>query len=153
MFLGQHPSLLNDDYNLSFPMKFGEMLTGSIYVTQGFDRNLLILTPSAFETIGQYISSLNIADPVARLLLRLIFGSACLLGIEENNKVRLPKNLAEFAGLKEKVIIVGQGDFCEIWSQEHWLEQESQLINVHENTKIFSNLIVTTSQPRLLSIK
>ncbi len=129
------------------------MFSGSIYVTQGFDRNLLILTPYVFEAIGQHISSLNLADPVARLLLRLIFGTACLLEIDKTNQVHLPRNLAEFAGLKGKVVIVGQGDYCEIWSQEHWMKQESQLINVHQNAKRFSGLNVTTSQPGLVPVK
>jgi MraZ protein len=153
LLLGQHPSFLNEEYGLSFPSKFREILADSIYITKGFDRNLLILTTCAFETISQHISSLNIADPVARLLLRLIFGSACLVEIEATNQFYLPKNMVEFAGLKEKVVIVGQGDYCEIWSQEHWLEQESQLLNVDENAVRFSNLSVTTRQPVLLSIK
>jgi MraZ protein len=153
LLLGQHFTFLTDDYSLSFPSKFREILTDSIYVTKGFDRNLLILTTSAFETISQHISSLNIADPVARLLLRLIFGSACLVEIKAATQFYLPKNMVEFARLKEKVVIVGQGDYCEIWSQEHWLEQESQLLNVDENSRRFSNLNVTTRQPVLLSIK
>jgi MraZ protein len=128
------------------------MLTDNIYVTQGFDRNLLILPTNAFEAIGRHITSLNIADPLARLLLRLIFGSACLLEMNETGQFQLPKNLVNFAGLKEKIVIVGQGDYCEIWSQEQWVEQESQLINTDENSKRFSTLAVTTRQPSLLPI-
>jgi len=153
LFLGQHPSFLNKDYSLLFPLKFREMLAGNVYITQGFDRNLLILNPRVFETIGQHISSLNLADPVTRLLLRLIFGTACLLEIDENNQVHLPEYLTEFAEIKGKVIIVGQGDYCEIWSQEHWMKQESQLNNVHQNAKRFSSLFVTTSQPGLVPVK
>jgi len=153
LFLGQHSSLLSDDYSLSLPLKFREILSDSIYVTKGFDNNLLILTTSVFETISQHISSLNITDPIARLLMRLIFGSACLLEIKPKNKFHLPKNMVEFAGLKGRVVIVGQGEYCEIWSQENWCEQESRLFNADENSKRFSGLNVTTRQPEFLSIK
>lgn len=153
MFLGQHSSLLQDDYRLSLPLKFREIFADGIYLTKGFDHNLLILTTGAFETISQHISSLNITDPIARLLMRLIFGSACQLEIEMKNQFQLPKDMVEFAGLKEKVLIVGQGDYCEIWSEEKWLEQESRLFNIDENSKRFSGLNVTTRQSEFLALK
>ncbi len=56
-----------------------------MYITQGFDRNLQVLTAGAFQEIYRKVISLNIADPLARLLLRLILGTATELGMDNNN--------------------------------------------------------------------
>ena len=143
MLIGQHACSLNSDLSLLFPSSFRELAADEIYITQGFDQNLLVLTTRAFKAISRHIGSLNIADPSVRLLFRLIFGSACLLEANESGRFLIPRKLAEFANLKEKVIILGQGDFCEIWSREHWLEQEVRLLDANENSKRFSALVVT----------
>ena len=45
-------------------------------MTQGFDRNVQVLTAGAFQQLYRQAASLNIADPLARLMLRLFLGSA-----------------------------------------------------------------------------
>lgn len=143
MLIGQYPCPLSADLRLRFPVDLAELTADDVYITQGFDRNLLVLTTHAFDVICQHIASLNIADPTARLLFRMVFGSASLLEVNPAGQFIIPKRLAEFANLKNNVIVLGQGNFCEIWSEEHWLEQEVQLLDANENTNRFSTLVIT----------
>ena len=143
MFLGQHPCALKND-RLLLPNAFREAFQGTVYVTQGFDRNIQILTKGAFEKLYKQIASLNIADPVSRLLLRLILSTSSLEQINSEGEIPLPPRLIEFAKLNEKTIVVGQGDYCEIWSANNWIEQQTQVENIEENSQRFASIIITT---------
>ena len=142
MLLGLYTSILETDNRIALPIGIQEEYEDGLYVTRGFDRNIMVLTVDAFESIYDRITSLNIADPVARLLLRLILGSTQQSGIKADGKIQVPEPLKEFANLEREVIIVGQGDYLELWSPDAWKKQEEQLTNVEPNQ--FSSLQITT---------
>jgi len=54
------------------PARFRELLEGGAYVTQGFDRCLMVLTEPYFKQVYDNVNTMNLADPNARLLRRLI---------------------------------------------------------------------------------
>lgn len=128
---------------ISVPASFKAELTGGAYMTQGFDRNLQVLTTSAFEQLYRQATALNIADPLARLLLRLFLSSAIELP-QAKTSIAIPDNLKEFAGLKENVLVIGQGDYFEIWSPDLWSQQEAELQNVQANAMRFAGLTLGT---------
>ena len=144
MFLGKHSSKLDKYNRLSTPSRFREELSSSIYITQGFDRNLLVLTRAAFQEIYRRVVSLNIADPLARVLLRLILGTAHEVRMDKSGYLTIPDELKEFANLRGNILLVGQGDYFEIWSTELWGHQEAQLKDADTNSSRFSGLIVAT---------
>ena len=119
-------------------------LAGGAFMTQGFDRNLQVLTASAFQEIYRRVTSLNIADPLARLLLRLILGTATEMGVDKSNHLIIPENLKEYANLQGNILLVGQGDYFEIWAPDLWSRQETQLRDAETNSARFSLLTVAT---------
>jgi len=128
---------------ITVPASFKAELTGGAYMTQGFDRNLQVLTASAFEQLYRQATALNIADPLARLLLRLFLSSAVELP-QAKTSIGIPDNLREFADLKENVLVIGQGDYFEIWAPELWSQQEAELRNVEANAIRFAGLTLGT---------
>jgi MraZ protein len=133
---------LEPDNRLTLPDEIQEDYKEGLYITQGFDRNIMVLTMEAFESIYDRIITFNIADPVARLLLRMILGTAQRAEIEPDGKIPIPSSLREFANLERDVTIVGQGDFVELWSLDAWRVQEEKLLNVEPDH--FSTLHITT---------
>ncbi len=144
MLLGKFSRTVNKQSRLSMPAQFRAELAGGAYITQGFDRNLQVLSASAFKEIYQRVMSLNIADPLARMLLRLILGTAHPLEADEFDTLQIPEELREFAGLKQEALLVGQGDYFEIWAPEHWARQEAELRDAETNARRFSALTVAT---------
>ena len=128
---------------ITVPASFKAELTGGAYMTQGFDCNLQVLTTDAFEQLYRQATALNIADPLARLLLRLFLSSAIELP-QAKMSIAIPDNLKEFAGLKENVLVIGQGDYFEIWSPDLWSQQEAELRNVEANATRFAGLTLGT---------
>ncbi len=144
MFIGKYPSTLSTKNRLSIPSQFREQISEGFYITQGFERNLLVLTTGAFEEIYRRIKSLNMADPIARLLLRMILSSADKSVAENDGHIAIPSELVEFARLDKEVLFVGQGDFFEIWSVDLWRMQEAQLKDAESNATRFTTLTVAT---------
>ena len=142
MLLGLYPSILETDNRLVLPDGIQEEYKDGIYITRGFDRNIMLLTMEAFDAIYDRITYLNIASPVTRLLLRMILGTAYQTEITSDGKVEISEPLKEFANLGRDVVLVGQGDFMELWSPDAWHRQEEQLLNVEANH--FSTLEITT---------
>jgi MraZ protein len=144
MFIGLHNISLDAKHRLALPARYKGMLAEGVYVTQGFDRNLLLLTGDAFEAVAKQIKGMNMANPLARLLFRMILGSASRLDLDKNGSILLPQELLDFANIKTDVTLVGQGNYFEIWTPDLWKEQENSLNNVEANSHRFASLSIST---------
>jgi MraZ protein len=147
VFLGKHTIKLEEQTLFHTPADFKRDLASGFFMVQGFDRNLMVFPANAFEGVYQSISSQNIADPQVRMLLRLILGTAHKLEMNEQGNVLIPPALKEYANLNGMALLIGQGDFFEIWEPSSWEKQETQLKDPSTNSTRFSSLVVTTHQP------
>ena len=112
-------------------------------MTQGFDRNVQVLTMDAFGRLYRQAATLNFADPLARLMLRLLLGSAVEMPAGKST-MAVPDSLRGYAGLDGNVLLIGQGEYFEIWSPGHWREQETQLQDAAANSNRFAALELGT---------
>lgn len=142
MFLGKHSLRLDAKNRFSVPPKLREQVSASIYIIQGFDQNLLVLPVNAFQELAGKATALNIADPLARQLQRLILGTAHELSLDAQGHIMVPAELKEYAGLKQEILLIGQGNYMEVWSPDHWNEQEAQLMDANSNAAKFSGLML-----------
>jgi MraZ protein len=143
MLLGQVRSNLDDNHGLVIPPSFRDIFQDGAYITRGFDRNLILIPTIAFEEIARQTGALNITDPLARMLSRLILGNATRLELDGSGHVTLPQELLASAGLKKDVILVGQGDYCEIWTPDDWALQNTELLDSAANANRFAQLDLT----------
>jgi MraZ protein len=140
MFLGQYQHSLDDKGRLMIPARFRELLEGGAYVTQGFDRCLMVMTDPYFQQVYDNVNTMNLADPNARLLRRLIFANAYPVEVDKVGRVLVPQNLRQFAGLNGEAIIAGQGDYFEVWTPAAWDEQMQRIQDTEANNQRFSTL-------------
>jgi len=140
MFLGQYHHNLDEKGRLTIPSKFRDVLAEGAYLTQGFDRNLRLLTEAEFETMAERINRLSMTDHSIRQLRRLMFAAASEVQLDRIGRTLIPQFLREFAGLETEAVIVGVGEAIEIWSPEAWTEQESLLLDADANAQRFAEL-------------
>lgn len=138
MFIGQYHTNFEGKSGLELPSHFKELLTGGAYITQGFDRNLLVLDSKAFHSIYGRMVGTNMADPLARQLVRLILGTAAPARVNEGGYLDIPERLSAFAALDSDVVLIGQGEYFEIWSSHEWSAQETSLFDVDANATRFA---------------
>jgi MraZ protein len=145
LFIGRHPITVDNENRVTVPPRFSERLSGGGIITQGFDRNLWVLPAETFQLLCQRISAMNLTDPIARLLLRMIFGRAFELEVDQSGIMYIPQSLREYAELQDDIVLVGQGDYFEIWDSALWVEQESKLGDANTNTERFAKFVIALS--------
>jgi MraZ protein len=147
MFLGQYSHSLDEKGRLTIPARFRELLDGGAYITQGFDRCLMVMTGSYFRQVYEYISAMNLADPSARLLRRMILANAYPIDLDKVGRVLVPQNLRQFAGLGGEAIVAGQGEYFEVWTPDTWEEQVKQIQDTDANNQRFATLNLSGRAP------
>jgi MraZ protein len=107
---------------------------------QGFDQNLMVLPSSTFEAISRRVNQMSMTDPTARLLRRLLFSTADRVDVDRAGRILIPQFLRQAANLDVQVVVVGSGDYFEIWSPDQWDTQVEQLQDVQSNAHRFGAL-------------
>lgn len=144
MFLGQFQHNLDDKGRLMIPAAYRQLLEGGAYITQGFDKCLMVLTEAYFKQVYERIEAMNLADPTARLLRRLILANAYPVEVDKVGRILVPQNLRTFLGVTNgtggELIVAGQGEYFEVWAPATWAEQMAQLQDTEANNARFSTL-------------
>ena len=120
MFLGEYEHTVDDKGRMAIPAKFRAGLAEGLVVTRGFDQNLLVYPMTVWRELAARINALPMAQPAARNLRRLLFGSAADVEIDKQGRILLPANLREYAGITGEAVVAGLDTFIEIWSNERW---------------------------------
>lgn len=140
MFLGQFQHALDEKGRLTIPARFRELLDGGAYITQGLDQCLVVMTSPSFAQTMANLSSMNMADPNARLLRRVILSNAYPIEVDKAGRMLVPQSLREFARLEGDAIVAGQGDYFEVWNPGAWNEQMKQIQDTQANYQRFAAL-------------
>jgi len=140
MFLGQFQHNLDEKGRLMIPAPFRQSLEGGAFITQGFDRCLMVMTEAYFQQVYELLNNMNIADQNARLLRRMILSNAYHFELDKVGRVLVPQNLRQFAGFDSEAIVAGQGEYFEVWSPVEWNTQMEAIHDTEANNQRFSTL-------------
>jgi len=144
MFLGQYEHSLDEKGRLTIPAAFRFGLGEGAYVTQGFDRNLMVMTKSYFELVYGRLSAMNITDQTARMVKRLVLSNAYQIEVDKAGRILIPTKLREFLALGNETALVGQGEYFEIWNPADWALQMENIQNTEANAQRYSALDLST---------
>ena len=140
MFLGQFQHNLDEKGRLMIPARYRELLAAGAFITQGFDKCLMVMTDAYFAQVYDRINSMNLADPTARLLRRLILSNAYPVEVDKVGRILVPGNLRQVIALNGEAIVAGQGDYFEVWNPTDWSQQMDQLQDIETNNQRFATL-------------
>ena len=141
MFLGQFQHNLDDKGRLMIPARYRELLAAGAFITQGFDKCLMVMTDVYFKQVYDRINGMNPTDPTARLLRRLILSNAYPVEVDKVGRVLVPQNLRQFIGIESgELTVAGQGDYFEVWTPAEWKVQMDKLQDVEANEQRFATL-------------
>ena len=147
MFLGQYQHNLDEKGRLMIPARFRQLVDGDAFITQGFDKCLMVMTGSYFKQVYERIEAMNLADPTARLLRRLILSNAYPVEVDKIGRMLVPQNLRAFLAIENgELVVAGQGEYFEVWMPVLWSEQMTQLQDTEANKARFSTLDLSKTQ-------
>ncbi|MGL4206073.1 MAG: division/cell wall cluster transcriptional repressor MraZ [Aeromonadaceae bacterium] len=128
MLRGAHAITLDPKGRLTLPTKYRDWLReeseGQLICTIDITHPCLLLYPlSEWEEIEKKLKALSTMDPLERRLQRLLLGHASECELDGNGRFLLPAPLRQHAKLDKQVMLVGQLNKFEIWSDSAWLTQ------------------------------
>ena len=140
MFLGQYAHSIDAKGRLTIPVRFRSALASGAYVTQGFDKNLMVYTTDSFDRLATRATSLTTTSPEARAVRRLLFGGATEVSLDSVGRILLPPFLRDYAGLdlEQEAVLVGAGEYFEIWSEAGWNMERRSVGDPESNAHRFS---------------
>ena len=102
---------------------------GQVVVTIDTQSACLTIYPlPEWERIEKDVQGLPALNPAVKRFQRLILGYATDLELDGNGRMLLPQPLREYARLDKKLVLVGQGNKLELWSESLWLSEREQAL-------------------------
>lgn len=138
MFLGEYHHTLDEYGRLTLPAPYRALLPEDVFILHGLDENLMVLPPERFQVLYRQLQRLSLTDPTARQLRRLMFAAAAQTRVDRTGRIRIPPELRRRAGLEKDVVIVGVGDYFELWSPQAWQAQWKLLEDAEANAQRFA---------------
>ena len=131
MLRGAHAITLDSKGRLALPTKYRDRLRdeseGQLICTIDITHPCLLLYPlPEWEAIEKKLRALSTMDPLERRLQRLLLGHASECELDGNGRFLLPAPLRQHAKLEKQVMLVGQLNKFEIWSDAAWLTQVNE---------------------------
>lgn len=143
MFLGRYEHSIDSKGRITIPARYRDQLEHGAYITHGFDQNLIVMPTAYFEQVYMSINKTSLTDPDARLVKRFVFSNADWVEADKAGRMLIPQFLREETGLDSNAIVVGTGDYFEIWTPESWEKQKEILSDIEANNQRFSALNIT----------
>jgi MraZ protein len=144
MFLGEFSHTLDDKGRITIPAKLRAGFANGLVITRGFEPCLMIYPVETFRVLEQKAHSLSLTNPANRSIFRLLFGGASDAQLDNLGRVVVPEYLRTFAGLQNQAVVVGAGQYLEVWEVQKWSEQLTQLNDSETNARRFSELDLAT---------
>ena len=125
MFRGISNATLDAKGRLALPARFRELVQllceGKLVVTIDMREKCLLLYPlPEWEIVQRKLEQLPNVGTQARQLQRLLIGHATDIELDGNGRLLLTAMLRNYAELEKRLVLVGQGNKVEIWSESAW---------------------------------
>lgn len=144
MFLGEFNHAIDDKGRLTIPARYRADLEAGAVVTRGYDQCLFVYTSESFQKFTDRAQTLSPTDPENRALLRFAFSGASEAVPDKQGRILIPEFLREYARLEGECVIVGIGQYIEVWSKAGWAEQLAIVNDPAANAARFAALNLAT---------
>jgi MraZ protein len=110
------------------PRRFRSVLERGFVMTRGIERCVAVFPVSEWDSLLQRIESgPSFLRRTVRQFERHLYGGAVAGSLRPEGTVEVPGHLRDYAGLGDRVVIIGLGNRLEIWNAQAWSEQESRI--------------------------
>ena len=85
-------------------------------VTRGYEQCLFVYPLDEWNKLEESIRSLSPSDPKHRFFTRTLLQRAAESQLDGQSRITIPKELLQFAGIENDVLIVGVLERIEVWN-------------------------------------
>lgn len=121
---GMETHSIDNKGRVSIPAKMRKALApeaeDSFTLTRGVDKYIAVYPKNEWEKIELRLSKLNSFNARNRFVINMINSWSEETQLDAQQRIVVPKRLAEFAGIESKVTIVGMGNHIALWQPEEY---------------------------------
>lgn len=137
MFRGANAISIDDKGRLAIPSKYRSQLLsqaeGKLVCTIDTVQSCLLLyAVPDWKVVEKRLAGLSSFNPTERRLQRMLLGHAHDCEMDKNGRLLIAPTLRTHAQLDKKVMLVGQLNKFEIWSEDAWNEQIRRDIEIEQ---------------------
>ena len=102
-------------------------------VTRGYERCLFVYPLDEWSKLEHSIRELSTTNPQHRFFMRTLLEKATECQLDGQSRVIIPKELLQFAGIENEVLILGVLERIEVWNPKIYREYQSSQSESYEN--------------------
>ena len=129
-FLGEYEVAVDSKGRFLLPSGFRKQLaegTGDKFViNRGFENCLTIYLMDAWNAISDKVNRLNDFKPNVREFKRLFLNGATIVEVDSADRILIPKQLQEYAGIRKEAVLSAQGNKLELWDKDTYYNYLNQ---------------------------
>lgn len=128
MFRGSNSVNLDAKGRLALPARHRETVLASsegrlVVTIDSRERCLLLYPLPEWDKVQAKLEGLSNLKRNARLLQRLLIGHATDVELDSSGRLLVPPMLRDYAQLEKRLVLLGQGNKIEIWSEALWQQR------------------------------
>jgi MraZ protein len=121
-FLGEYEVAFDAKGRFLLPSALRKQLPksaeGKFVINRGFENCLTIYATETWEAISEKINKLNDFKPNVREFKRLFLNGATMVETDSADRILVPKQLQEYAGITKEAVLSAQGNKIELWNKD-----------------------------------
>lgn len=125
-FLGEHEIKIDEKGRVRIPTSLKEQLSPKAHnkfvVNRGFENCLMLYPFDVWEAVRAKVDKLNTFKKKEREFVRRFYSGATQMEMDANDRINLPKQLIEFAGINKEIIITPHKNLFEIWDKKKYTD-------------------------------
>ena len=138
MFYGEYTHNLDVKGRLILPSRFRDVARENsidkFFVTRGLEKCIFMFSEYEWKLQEQKFKNLSFTKQDARTFNRMFFSGAVDVVPDKQGRFVVPQYLKDYAGIKNKTVVIGVSNRVEIWDIEKWQEFYSKSSELFEQT-------------------
>ena len=130
VFQGPSALTLDGKGRIAMPVRHRDVLTAMgtsrVTITKNPPGGLLIFPPAAWDDFSARVSALPMESSGWK---RLFLGNAVEVEIDASSRLLVAPELRDFADLSRDVMLLGMGNYLELWDKRRYNEHEAQVVH------------------------
>jgi MraZ protein len=129
VFQGPSALTLDSKGRIAMPVRHRDVLAtmgaAKVTITKNPPGGLLIFPPAAWADFSARVAALPMESSGWK---RLFLGNAVEVEVDASSRVLVAPELRDFADLSRDVMLLGMGNFLELWDKRRYDEHEAQVV-------------------------
>ena len=129
VFQGPSALTLDSKGRIAMPVRHRDVLAAmgaaKVTITKNPPGGLLIFPPAAWDDFSARVAALPMESAGWK---RLFLGNAVEVEIDASSRVLIAPELRDFADLSRDVMLLGMGNYLELWDKRRYDEHEAQVV-------------------------